>query len=139
VTGPGDLANAWQDAIKEVADTVKALVSDSAGAANEIAKPLQQQTDLLERVLQRQLEFERDVLTRLLEPTRVTLKLAEPATGAFHDQAFAFCTASESLGGFADLNDQQAKLAEQAVGALEDALAVLRSAAETITGDNKDS
>jgi methyl-accepting chemotaxis protein len=136
---PADLAHAWQDAIREVASTVKALVSDSTGAASELAKPLQRQADLLARVLQRQLEFERDVLRRFVEPALVTLKLSEQATAAFHDQASAFRAASQALGELAELTDRQAKLAEQATGALQEALGVLRAAADKITGENKDS
>jgi len=89
--------------------------------------------------LQRQLEFERDLLARLLEPARVTLKLSEQVTAAYHEQASAFRAASQSLGELADVTDQQAKLAEQATGALQDALGVLRSAAEKIAGDNQNS
>jgi methyl-accepting chemotaxis protein len=136
--GPADLVNAWQDAIKEVADSAKSLVSDSAGAASEIAKPLQQQAELLERVLKRQLEFERDVLSRIVEPARVTLELSEQAAAVFEEQASAFRAASKSLGELAELNERQGKLAEQASGAVKDALGVLRSAAEKISSDDED-
>jgi hypothetical protein len=136
VPGPADLANAWQDAIKEVAGSAKALVSESAGAASEIAKPLQRQADLLERVLQRQLEFERDVLSRIVEPARVALELSEEATAAFHEQASAFRAASKSLGELAELNERQGKLAEQATGVVQDVLAMLRSATEKISTDD---
>jgi methyl-accepting chemotaxis protein len=132
---PADLATA----IKDVAGTVEALVSDLTGAASEFAKPRQRMAELLKRVFERQLEFERDVVTRVVEPARVTLKLSEQATAAFHDQASAFRAASESLGELADLTDRQAELAEQASGVVQDTLGVLRSAAETLSGKNKDS
>jgi hypothetical protein len=126
-------------AIKDVAGTVKTLVSGSTGAASEFAKPLQRMAELLERVIERQLEFERDVVSRVVEPARVTLKLSEQATAAFHDQASAFRAAAESLGELADLTDRQAELAEKASGVVQDTLGVLRSAAEKLSGENKDS
>jgi ABC-type transporter Mla subunit MlaD len=126
---PSDLLNAWQDAIRELGRAAGAFVSRPAGVAGDLLEPFQRQAEQLERVLQRQLEFERDLLERVVAPARAALDLVDQATAAFRAQAVAFRAASVSFGQLADLMEQQAELVERASATIRDPVAALRSAA----------
>lgn len=134
---PADLLNAWRDAIREVGGAAASLVSGPAGLASDVLKPLQRQAELLEQVLQRQLEFERELLSRAGATARAALELTEQATGAFRAQATAFRAASASFGQLADLIEQQAELVERASAAIRDPVAALRSASTEVRGEEK--
>jgi hypothetical protein len=125
---PSDLLTAWQDAIREVGGIAASLVSGPAGLAGDVRSVLQRQTEQLERVLQRQLEFERELVARASAPARAALELVEQATVAYRAQAKAFRAASVSFGQLAELIEQQAELVERASAAIRDPVAALRSA-----------
>ena len=100
---PNDLLKAWQDAIGEVGGAAASLVSGPAGVAGDLLAPLQRQAEQLERVLQRQLEFEREVLGRAAAPARAALEIFEQTTVALQAQAKAFRAAAASFSQVADL------------------------------------
>ena len=134
---PGDLLNAWQDAIREVGGAAGSLVSGSAGRAGDALKPLQRQAELLEQVLQRQLEFERELVDRASAPGRAVLELVEQASTALRAQAAAFRTASASFGQLAELMEAQAALVERASSTIRDPVAALQSAGNEVRGRGK--
>jgi len=127
---PADLLKAWQNAIRDVGGVAASLASAPAGVAGDLTRPLQHQAELLEQVLQRQLDFERELLNRATAPLHSTLQLIDQATGTLHAQATSFRAASTTFHQLAGLMDQQADLLERAGDTMRDPLAVFRS-----TGD----
>ena len=65
---PADLLKAWQHAIRDLGGVAASLASGPAGAASDLVRPPQQQAELLQQVLQRQLEFERELVGRAAAP-----------------------------------------------------------------------
>ncbi len=127
---PADLLRAWQNAIRDIGGTAASLAAGSAGVAGELLRPLQHQGELLQRVLQRQLEFDRELVSRAGAPLRASLDLVDQATGTFHEQATSFRAASKSFGQLAVLMEQQARLLERASAAIRDPAAVFRATGE---------
>ena len=132
---PADLLHAWEAAIREIGSAAGSLVVGSASAAVDLAAPLQRQAELLEQVLRRQLDFERELVDRLLAPARTVLDVAEQTTSAMHAQATAFRAAATSLVQVADLLEQQAELLQRASGTIRDPVAALRSAGAALRDD----
>jgi hypothetical protein len=134
---PSDLLSAWQDAIREVGGVAASLVSGPAGKASELLEPMQRQAEQIQRVLERQLEFERDLVTRAIAPARATLEMAEQATIAYRAQATAFRAAAASFGQLAELMEQQAEIVENVGKAVRDPLSALRAANRQLRGDQE--
>jgi hypothetical protein len=134
---PSDLLSAWQDAIREVGGVAASLVSGPAGKASELFEPMQRQAEQIQRVLERQLEFERDLVTRAIAPARATLEMAEQATIAYRAQATAFRAAAASFGQLAELMEQQAEIVENVGKAVRDPLSALRAANRQLRGDQE--
>jgi hypothetical protein len=131
---PGDLFRAWQDAIREVGGAAASIVSGSAGKAGDLIEPMQHQAEQIQRVLERQLEFERDLFTRAIAPARATLEMAEQAAVAYKAQATAFRAAAASFGQLAELMEQQAEIVERVGAAVRDPLSALRAANTQLRG-----
>jgi ABC-type transporter Mla subunit MlaD len=134
---PADLLKAWQDAVREVGGVAASIVSGSAGKAGDLLEPMQKQAEQVQRVLERQLEFERDLVTRAIAPARATLEMAEQAAIAYRAQAKAFSAAAASFGQLADLMEQQAEIVERVGVAVRDPLSALRAANEQLRGGGK--
>jgi hypothetical protein len=135
---PSDLLKAWQDAVREVGGVAASLVSGPAGKAGELLEPMQKQAETVQRVLERQLEFERDLVNRAIAPAKATLEMAEQATIAYRAQATAFRAAAASFGQLAELMEQQAQVVERVGGAVRDPLAALRAANAQLRGERSD-
>jgi len=125
---PADLLKAWQHAIRDLGGVSASLASGPAGAASELVRPLQHQAELLQQVLQRQLEFERELVGRAAAPLHAAQDLIDQATGTFRAQATSFRAASTTFGQLAALMDQQADLLERAGTLMRDPLTPFRSA-----------
>ena len=67
---PADLLKAWQNAIRDVGGAAASLASGPTGVASDLLRPMQHQAELLQQVLQRQLEFERELVGRAVAPLR---------------------------------------------------------------------
>ncbi len=134
---PADLLQAWQHALRDVVGAAGSLASGRAGAAGDLLRPLQHQAELLQHVLQRQLEFERELLGRAVAPLRAAQELADQATETLHEQATSFRAASKTFGQLAGLMDQQADLLERAGTTIRDPLAAFRSTGDEVLGDDE--
>lgn len=132
---PADLLKAWQDAIREVGGTAASLAT---GPAGPLLRPLQRQAELLERILQRQLEFERELVGRVTAPAQAVLELVDQATTAMRGQAAAFRAAATSFDQAADLLEQQADLIDLTRQAVADPVGALRAAGESLPGRGGD-
>jgi hypothetical protein len=84
---PADLLKAWQHAIRDLGGVAASLASGPAAAASDLVRPLQHQAELLQQVLQRQLEFERELVGRAAAPLHAAQDLVDQATGTFRAQA----------------------------------------------------
>jgi len=134
---PADLLKAWQNAIRDVGGAAASLASAPAGVASDLLRPLQHQAELLQQVLQRQLDFERELLNRAVAPLHATLELIDQATGTLHAQATSFRAASTTFHQLAALMDQQADLLQRAGATMRDPLAAFRSTGEQPLGDTE--
>jgi hypothetical protein len=130
VADPADLLKAWQRAIRDLGGVAASLASGPAGAASDLARPVQHQAELLQQVLQRQLEFERELLGRAAAPLHAAQDLVDQATGTFRAQAISFRAASTTVGQLAGLMDQQADLLERAGTLMRDPLTAFRFAGD---------
>ena len=135
---PADLLKAWQHATRAVREAAASLASGPAGAASDLLRPLQHQAELLQRVLQRQLEFERELVGRAVAPLRAAQELVDQATETFRAQATSFRAASKSFGQLAGLMDHQADLLERAGATVRDPLTAFRSTSDEVPADNQD-
>jgi hypothetical protein len=135
---PVDLMKAWEEAIREVTGAAAGLVTAPVGVAADVREQLQRQAEQLQRVLQRQLDFERELMSRVVAPAHAVLDLVDQATAAFRAQAAAFRAAAESFVVLADLMDQQAVLVERTSATIRDPLAVVRSAGGATPGEPAD-
>ena len=135
---PADLLKAWQHAIRDVGGAAASLASGPAGAASDLLRPLQHQAELLQRVLQRQLEFERELVGRAVAPLRAAQELVDQATETFRAQATSLRAASKSFGQLAGLMDHQADLLERAGATVRDPLTAFRSTSDEVPADNQD-
>jgi ABC-type transporter Mla subunit MlaD len=134
---PADLLKAWQDAVREVGGVAASIVSGPAGKASDLLEPMQRQAEQVQRVLERQLEFERDLVARAIAPARATLEMAEQATIAYRAQAKAFRAAAASFGQVAELMEQQAEIVERVGTAVRDPLSALRAANKQLRGEQE--
>jgi len=132
---PTDLLKAWQNAIRDVGGVAASVASAPAGVAGDVMRPLQHQAELLQQVLQRQLDFERELLSRATAPLHATLDLIDQATGTLHAQASSFRAASITFHQLATLMDQQADLLARAGDTMRDPLTAFRSSAEQPESD----
>ncbi len=121
---PADLLKAWQKAIREVGG---ALASAPAGVVSDLARPLQHQAELVQQVLQRQVDFERELLNRATAPVHATVDLIDQGAETLRAQAISFRAASTTFRQLASLMDQQAELLQRAGATMRDPLGSLRS------------
>ncbi len=122
-----DLLRAWQKAIRDVGGALASVPADVAG---DLVRPLQHQADLVQQVLQRQLDFERELLSRATAPLHTSLELIDQAAATLHAQATSFRAASTTFHQLASLMDQQADLLQRAGATMRDPLSPFRSADE---------
>ena len=127
---PADLLRAWQDAIRDVGAAAGSLAAGSAGMAGDLPRRVQRQAELLQQLLQRQLEFERELVSRAFAPLRASLDLVDQATGTFHEQAATLRGASKTFAQLADVMEQQARLLDRASATLRSPAGVFRSTGE---------
>jgi len=134
---PADLLRAWQRSIRELGGVAASLAASPAGTASDLLRPLQHQAELLQQVLQRQLEFERELLGRAVAPLHAAQELVDQATETWRAQATSFRAASRTFGQLAGLMDQQADLLERAGAAMRDPLTVFKSTGDDVLADNE--
>ena len=125
---PVDLLASWQNALGELAGVTASLVSAPVGIAGQLNTPLQRQAELVETILERQLEFERELIGRLLAPAGTLLELADQTGQALESQMTAFRAVATSFGQIADLLEQQAERLQLARDTVRDPVSALHAA-----------
>ena len=125
---PADLLASWQKALGELAGVTASLVSTPVGIAGPLNTPLQRQAELVETILERQLEFERELIARVLAPAGTLLDLADQTSEALDSQMKAFRAVAKSFAQIADLLEQQAERLRLAQDSVRDPVSALRAA-----------
>ena len=134
---PSDLLHAWQEVIRRLQGAAAPITEQEL--VKQLIGPLQRQAELLEQGLQRQLDFEREVLGRVAAPITGALDILDQTTAAMRAQADAFTAAAASFKTAAELLDVQAGLLETAGQSLRDPLGALRSAGGAVADRAKPS
>jgi hypothetical protein len=125
---PGDLLRAWQDAIKQLGGALATPVTGQSDLLKQVIGPLQRQAELLEQAVQRQVDFEKEMIGRFLTPAGVMLDMLEQTSTAMEAQAKAFDAAAASFKRAAEMLELQASLLEQVLSSLRDPVGALKSA-----------
>ena len=125
---PVDLLASSQKALQELAGVTASLVSAPIGVAGQLNAPLQQQAELVQTILQRQLDFERELVARLLAPAGTLLDLANQTSEALESQMQAFRAVAKSFTQIADLLEGQVERLQLARDSVRDPLSALRAA-----------
>jgi DNA anti-recombination protein RmuC len=110
---PADLFSAWQDAIRQLGKATASLTGPTA--------------DLLEQVMRRQADFERELVGRMLAPVGTVIDALEQTSSAMHAQAEAFSAASKAFKQAGELVEVQAKMLERTTQALKVPAELVRS------------
>ena len=125
---PADLLRGWQEAIKQLGSAFATPLTGQQDLVNLVQGPLQRQAELLEQAVQRQVDFEKAVLGRVLAPASVMLDMLEQTAAAMKAQAEAFEAAAASFKHAGEMLELQASLLEQVARSLRDPVGALRSA-----------
>jgi DNA anti-recombination protein RmuC len=110
---PADLLSAWQDAIRQLGRATGALAGPPA--------------ELLEQAMRRQVEFEKELVGRMLAPVNTVIEALEQTADAMHTQAEAFAAASKAFKQAGELVEVQAEMLERTTQALRAPAALVRS------------
>jgi hypothetical protein len=125
---PADLLRAWQDVIKQLGSALATPVTGQQDLVKQVLGPLQRQSELLEQAVQRQIEFEKEMIGRVMAPANVMLDMLEQTSTAMDAQAKAFEAAAASFRRAAEMLELQASLLEQVHRSLRDPVGALKSA-----------
>jgi hypothetical protein len=132
VAEPSDLLHAWEQVIRQLRGAAAPL-TDQSELTRVLLVPIQKQAELLEQLLHRQAELEKELAGRVLAPVTVALDLVEQSSAAMRAQAKALDAASASFKQAAELLELQASLLERATATVRDPVAALRSAGGAVT------
>ena len=124
---PGDVLRAWQDVIKQLG-TAAGSVAGQSDLVKQVVGPMQRQAELVEQVVRRQIDLERDLAGRFLAPVNVLIDAMDQTSTAMRTQAQAFDAASASFKQASELLEVQASLIERSVQAMRDPAEFVRAA-----------
>jgi hypothetical protein len=102
---PADLLNAWQDAIRQLGRATSSLTGPPA--------------ELLEQAMRRQVEFEKELMARMLAPAATVIEALEQTSEAMRAQAQAFSAAATAFKQAGELVELQAEMLERTTQALK--------------------
>jgi hypothetical protein len=125
---PADLLASWQAALRELAGITASLASAPVSVAGQLNSPLQRQAELVETILARQLEFERELVSHLLAPAGAVLELVDQTSEALESQVKAFQAVSSSFAQIAELLQQQVERLQFVRDSVRDPVSTLQAA-----------
>jgi hypothetical protein len=136
---PADLLSAWQDAIRQLGRATASLTGPTAELVAPLLGPLRRQGELLEQTLRRQVDFEEDVVGRLLAPISTVIDALEQTSTAMRTQAEAFSAASQAFKQASELVELQASLLEKTTQSLRAPAELVRAvrSAPAATGKSR--
>jgi hypothetical protein len=113
---PADLLSAWQDAIRQLGRATVPLTGPGA--------------DLLEQAMRRQVDFEQELVGRMLAPVNTVIDALEQTASAMHTQAEAFAAAAQAFERAGELVEVQAEMLERTTQALRAPAELVRAVRE---------
>lgn len=113
-----DLLGAWREAADQLQRAAGAVADRTGHGAKDLLAPLARQSEIVQRMLQRQLEIEQSLMHGVVGPAQAVTQALERAPETIRAQATAFRAAAVSFEQAADLLDIQAQAVEQTIGAL---------------------
>jgi hypothetical protein len=110
---PADLLSAWQEAIRQLGRATAPLTGPPV--------------ELLEQVMRRQVDFEKEMVGRMLAPVNTVIEALEQTSSAMHAQAQAFQAAAKAFKQAGELVEVQATMLERTTQALKAPAELVRS------------
>jgi hypothetical protein len=126
-SGP-DLVREWQKRMESLVSSA-ASVAGHAELPRQLIVPMQRQLELLEQVVERERQFQREVAGRLAAPFDAVFDLLAESAVALQKQAAALEAAGSALRETAALVKGQADLFERTVGVLREPTELAKAAA----------
>jgi hypothetical protein len=120
---PADLLSAWQDAIRQLGRATAPLTGPPV--------------ELLEQVMKRQVDFEKEMVGRMLAPVSTVIDALEQTSSAMHAQAQAFSAAAEAFKHAGELVELQAKMLERTTQALKAPAELVRAVRPDVAAAGK--
>jgi hypothetical protein len=120
---PADLLSAWQEAIRQLGRATAPLTGPPV--------------ELLEQVMRRQVDFEKEMVGRMLAPVNTVIEALEQTSSAMHAQAQAFGAAAQAFKQASELVEVQAKMLERTTQALKAPAELVRAVRPDAAGDGK--
>jgi hypothetical protein len=123
------------DLVREWQKRMESLVSSAASAAGhaelprQLVEPMQRQLELLEQVVERERQLQREVAGRLVAPFDAVFDLLEGSAVTLGKQADALEAAGQALQETARLVKSQAALFERTVGLMREPTELAKAAA----------
>lgn len=119
--GGHDLIREWQAAMRSL--------TGHAELPRQLLAPMQRQVELIQEILEREQQLQRDVVTRLLGPADAIFDLLEQSGAALRQQAEALEEAGRALEQTAALVKAQADLFEHTVRTIREPTELAKAAA----------
>jgi len=122
-----DLLSEWRKAMGALIGSA-ASVGQRAELPRQLVEPLQRQLELIEEVIERERELQREVAGRLLAPVDAIFDLLEESGLMLRRQAEALETAGRALVDTAALVKTQAELFERTISTLREPTELAKAA-----------
>jgi uncharacterized protein YukE len=123
--GGRDLLREWQAAMRSLASTA----TGHAEVPQQLLAPLQRQIELLQEIVERERQLQRELVDRVLGPADAVFDLLEQSGATLRQQAEALEQAGRALEETAVLVKGQAELFERTVRVLREPSEFARTAA----------
>jgi len=112
-----DLLREWEKGMQAMVDAATSLTGRPE-LPSQLLEPMQRQLELVQQVVERERELQRDLTARLLGPIDAIFDLLEQSGAAMSRQAEALAAAGRALEETSTLMKGQAELFEQTVSTL---------------------
>jgi hypothetical protein len=132
-----DLLGAWRDAAAQLERMAASLADQAGHGARDVLGPLQRQSEVIEQLVRRQVELERQLVQQALAPARATAEALEKAPDGMRAQAAAFRAVARSFDQAAELLEVQAATLQQTVAMLTAPVDIARRT--IVRGSNRSS
>jgi hypothetical protein len=113
-----DLIGEWQKLMESILTSAASSVGGRAELPRRLVEPMQRQLELVQELIERERNVQRQVTSRLIAPFDVIFDLLEQNGAMLRSQAEALEAAGEALENAARLVKTQAELFERAIGVL---------------------
>ena len=113
------------------------LAGQPGELAEQLLGPLRAQGELLEQILRRQTDFERELVGRVLAPVNTVIDALEQTSAAMRTQAEAFAAAAQAFKQASDLVELQASLIDRTTQSLRAPAELVRSVSGARAGPGR--